>query len=137
MSATSTATNDERGISRAPVRSGPGTPRSLDFLFASGDLLPTQLASQTNWTAEKKLAAAVLESALTEIRNHRGETRHRRSVKDAVAWVKSDDSTWPYSFRPLCELFGLDVEWVRARVEIWSTQTTTEPVSRVRYRHAA
>src|SRR5262249_33119293 len=115
----------------------PSQPHTLDLLFASGELLPSQLAVRSIWSAEKKLAAAVLESALTEIRNYGAGPRHVRSLKAALEWVRSDDTTWPFAFRPLCELFALDVDWVRERVAIWASEPRREEASRSRYRHAA
>ena len=129
--------------SSEPVPGDSGSTRSprqtqtLDLLFASGELLPSQMAVRSVWSAEKKLAAAVLEGALTEIRNYGGTLRHVRSLKLALEWVRSDDTSWPYSFRPLCELFSLDVDWVRQRVATWATEPRPEDVSRSRYRHAA
>jgi hypothetical protein len=95
------------------------------------------LAVRSVWSAEKKLAAAVLEGALTEIRNYGAGPRHVRSLKAALEWVRSDDTSWPYAFRPLCELFSLDVDWVRERVAIWASEPRREEASRSRYRHAA
>lgn len=112
-------------------------PRALDLLFASGELLPTQLASRSNWSAEKKLAASVLETALAEIRDHNGAKGHRRSVQAALEWVLSDEAEWPFAFTPLCELFALDPAWVRERVAIWTERPRAAEGPRVRYRHAA
>jgi hypothetical protein len=91
----------------------------IDHLMAGGVLLPAQLPSVSYWSAEKRLAAAVLASALVEIRDHHGARGHRRRVAEAIDWVQSDDSEWPYSFIRLCALFGLVPEWVRAVVRHW------------------
>ena len=141
MSRSGTRTSETRSSESLP--GDPGSARTarqtqtLDLLFASGELLPSQMPVRSVWSAEKKLAAAVLEGALTEIRNYGGTLRHVRSLKAALEWVRSDDTTWPYSFRPLCELFSLDVDWVRQRVAAWATEPRPEEVSRSRYRHAA
>ena len=111
--------------------------RPLGSLFGGGDLLPTQLATRSIWSAEKHLAAAVLDSALVEIRDHYGVKNHRRPVKEALEWVYSDDMEWPYAFLALCELFALDPAWVRARVADWTAAPQRPEVARVRYRHAA
>jgi hypothetical protein len=131
-------TTIERQSSVSWISEAPSTaPQAFDNLFASGELLPTQLASRSNWGAEKKLAAAVFESALAEIRDHCGAKGHLRAVKDALEWVRSDDTEWPYSFRPLCELFAIDPEWVRERVAVWTVRPRVSEGPRVRYRHAA
>lgn len=91
----------------------------IDDLMAGGELLPAQLPSASHWTPEKKLAAAVLASALVEIRDHHGSPAHRRRVAEALEWVALDDGEWPYSFVRLCNLFGLEPQWVRGVVDRW------------------
>ena len=91
----------------------------IDDLMSGGELLPAQLPSATRWTPEKKLAAAVLASALVEIRDHHGNAGHRRRVAEALEWVALDDHEWPYSFVRLCSLFDLEPQWVRGVVERW------------------
>lgn len=91
----------------------------IDDLMSGGELLPAQLPSASHWTPEKKLAAAVLASALVEIRDHHGNPAHRRRVAEALEWVALDDTEWPYSFIRLCNLFDLEPQWVRGVVEGW------------------
>ncbi|MFN8642398.1 MAG: hypothetical protein U0802_12370 [Candidatus Binatia bacterium] len=91
----------------------------IDELMSGGELLPAQLPSATHWSPEKKLAAAVLASALVEIRDHHGNPAHRRRVAEALEWVALDDSEWPYSFLRLCGLFDLEPAWVRGVVAQW------------------
>ncbi|MBX3027206.1 hypothetical protein KF840_20090 [bacterium] len=91
----------------------------IDDLMAGGELLPAQLPAATQWTPEKKLAAAVLASALVEIRDHHGNLAHRRRVEEALEWIALDDVEWPFSFVRLCHLFGLEVSWVRGVVAAW------------------
>ena len=91
----------------------------IDDLMAGGELLPAQLPAATHWTPEKKLAAAVLASALVEIRDHHGSPAHRRRVAEALEWIALDDGSWAFSFVRLCELFSLEVEWVRGVVARW------------------
>ena len=92
---------------------------ALDDLMAGGEMLPAQLPAASDWSAEKRLAAAVLASALVEIRDHHGSPGHRRPVAEALEWIAADASSWPYSFVRLCELFGLEVDWVRGVVASW------------------
>ncbi len=46
----------------------------IDSLMAGGELLPAQLPVASHWSPEKRLAAAVLASALVEIRDHHGSS---------------------------------------------------------------
>jgi hypothetical protein len=109
----------------------------IEHLLASGEIVAAQQPDQRPWSPEKKLAAAVLASALVEIRDHHADPTHRKTVAEDVAWVFSDDGSWPFSFLRLCELFRLDPEYVRSRVRKW----LSEPQRRYRlcsaHRHAA
>jgi hypothetical protein len=110
----------------------------IDDLMAAGEMLPAQLPVKTDWSPEKKMAAAALASALVEIRDHCGSRSHRRRVAEALDWVRSDDTTWPYAFVPLCELFGLEPAWVRHVVGTWvgTPASARKPISYL-YRQAA
>jgi hypothetical protein len=87
--------------------------------MATGAILPEQMPSASIRTPERKLAAAVLVSGLLEIRNHAGRPRRRRVVAADLAWVRSDDVEWPFSFLRLCQLFGLEPSAIRKEVERW------------------
>jgi hypothetical protein len=91
----------------------------LEHLMARGEIVPAQLPAPSNWTPEKRLAAAVFASALVEIRDHAGERRYRRRIADDMEWVTSEDSEWPFSFLRLCDLFHLEADWVRSVVRYW------------------
>lgn len=92
---------------------------TVAHLLAGGELLPSQLPTATTWSPEKKLAGAVLTSALSCIRDHYGDAVHADNVEADLAWLADDDWQNPFGFLCLCELFGLDPGWVRARVEGW------------------
>lgn len=110
----------------------------IGHLVAAGEILPSQLASPSDWSPEKKLAGAVLAHTLMEIRDHHRDAHYRRRVAQDLEWVISTDAEWPYSFVPLCELFGLEPEYVRSVVARW-TQAGTSHAQRPwsAHRHAA
>lgn len=91
----------------------------LDHLMACGEMVAAQTPSPTNWTPEKRLAAAILASALTGVRDHAGERKYRRKLAEDLDWIRSDESEWPFSFLRLCDIFGLDAGWVRGVVQSW------------------
>jgi hypothetical protein len=102
-------------------------PSVVDGLMAAGALLPAQMPSASGgWSPEKRLAAAVLSGALTEIQVHHGRRSHRRRVAEALEWIRSNDTAWPFSFLRLCALFALDPDWVRAAVERWTRMPPLE-----------
>jgi hypothetical protein len=94
----------------------------LDHLMAQGEIVPAQLPAATQWTAEKRLAAAVFASALVEIRDHAGERKYRRKIAEDMEWVDSDDVEWPYSFLRLCDVFRLEAAWVRSVIRYWMSE---------------
>jgi hypothetical protein len=90
----------------------------IDHLLASGEMLPSQLPIASSWSPEKRLAAAVLSSALITIRDHCADPAYRELVDDELAWLHSDVSH-AFGFRHLCDLFDLDPAWVRQVVARW------------------
>jgi hypothetical protein len=92
---------------------------TLDHLLAGGEMLPAQLPSPSDWSAEKKLAAAVLGSALIEVRDHWGDPPYRRRLAQDLEWIGSDEAEWPFSFVRLCQLFDLEPDYVRQMVKRW------------------
>lgn len=103
--------------SRADVNLG-----ILDHLMARGEMLAAQMPAPCNWSAERRLAAAVFAGALVEIRDHAGERKYRRRIAEDVDWVDSEEKEWPYSFLRLCDLFGLEAAWVRSVVRFWVSE---------------
>jgi hypothetical protein len=59
---------------------------------------------------EKRLMMAVLEDAVSVSLRYPSN----REGKESLAWLTSDDTSWPYSVANLCQALGLDLEAVRA-----------------------
>jgi hypothetical protein len=108
---------------------------ALRELLSEGEILPSQLASTSHWSAELRLAAAVLSQAMSEIRLRRPDQRDHVQVAAALRWVNSNDGSWPLSFLRICELLQLDAGWVRGRVTRWLRHNRR--AGRGAYRHAA
>ena len=110
----------------------------LDHLLASGEMLPSQLPSASDWSPEKKLAAAVLGAALLEVRDHHNDLSYRRRVAEDLDWILADDHEWPFSFVRLCELFDLEPQYVRGIVRRWQISSNGRSQRQVSvHRHAA
>lgn len=92
-------------------------PAILQHLMSGGEILASQLPASSSWSPEKKLAGAVLSSALIEVRERSAVSR--REVARTLAWINSNDTEWPFSFIRLCHLFGLEPAWVRRVVRGW------------------
>ena len=64
---------------------------------------------------EKILIAAILEDAVHEYRKYRraGDPKGKKRFRDAEKWIMNRSSDWIFSFDNVCELLGLDPEYVR------------------------
>ncbi len=92
---------------------------SIEHLMAAGEMLPSQMRVRSSWSPEKRLAGAVLASALVSVRDRRSDPRYAEDVVEDLAWIYDNDSREPFSFLRLCDLFGLEPVWVRETVERW------------------
>ncbi len=91
----------------------------LEHLLASGQILASQQPIQSEWSPCKKLAVAVLASALVEVRDHAHDQSYERRIQEDLEWIESDDAEWPFSFVRICELMNLETAWVRTMVDGW------------------
>ena len=96
-----------------------GSEPTLDHLLAGGAVLPEQLATNSEWPAEKRLAAAVIGSALLEVRGSLTNRARRRRAGEDLEWIFSDDTTRPFAFVPLCEVLSIEPEYLRDKVRRW------------------
>lgn len=91
----------------------------LAHMLAAGEIVAAQRTEASTWSPEKSLAAAVLASALVEIRDHSGSAKRAAIVAGELAWVGSDAADRLYTFRRVCDLLDLDPQWVRGVVARW------------------
>lgn len=92
---------------------------SATAFFEPVILLPSQLAHcSAHSIPELKLVAAILEDALLCINRRAGARRgrRRREFMDAWHWLWNDRRDWPFAFRNVCDLLGLDAAAVRQHV---------------------
>jgi hypothetical protein len=78
--------------------------------------ITTQQAPPIDRAGVKRLMAAVLNDALAVI-EHRDGPQRRKLVRETEEWFASDDVTWPFSFRNVCAVLGVDPAGVRRVVE--------------------
>ncbi len=79
---------------------------------------PVQFASlwrDSGHSPERELAAAMIETAVTDLRGNRyaGHREQQRFYLRAYEWVMSDDREWPFSFVNLCEYLTVTPDAVR------------------------
>lgn len=92
---------------------------ALGHMLAAGEPVAGQQAEACVWSPEKALAAAVLASALIEIRDHSGNPKRAKVVAAELAWLRSDAADHLYAFRRVCELLNFDPQWVLAVAARW------------------
>lgn len=96
---------------------------TLVELMAGGGMMPAQLPTGCFWSAEKRLAGAVLADALIEVRDHHADPKYRRLIAEDLVWIRSNDARNPYSFIRLCQLLNIEPVWVRETVRRWMSAT--------------
>jgi hypothetical protein len=72
----------------------------------------TKQATPIDRAGTKRLMAAVLNDALAVI-EQRGGRERRKVMRETEDWFASDDVTWPFSFRNVCAVLGVDPFAVR------------------------
>lgn len=110
----------------------------VEHLMATGELLPSQLPMQGDWSPCKKLAASVLASALVEIRDHSHDPSYKKRIDEDLDWIECGEDEWSFSFLRICDLLDLNPDWVKMKVYHWlmvPPSERTKPVTP--YRQAA
>ena len=103
-------------------RSGrPRPPLQPDGIF-----LPAQLTSLTaaEKSGSRRLMSAVLGDGvhcyLKYARAHDGDLRQLHD--EAVQWIESTDTSWPYSFENLCSALGIAAPVLRSELRVLREQ---------------
>ena len=74
--------------------------------------------------AERRLMLAVLEDALSTYIKYYGSShvrRHREAI-EVKMWADSDESDWPFSFLNICNVVGIDPDYLRGGMKKWETK---------------
>ncbi len=100
----------------------------LGGLFQPDTLLPSQffdrVRRRTEHEGERRLMIAVLEDAVGVYRKQAGvrEGRNREIFLEAEEWIEDQDRTWLFSFQNICDVLGLDADYLRRGLRAWKTQ---------------
>jgi hypothetical protein len=85
-------------------------------------LLPAQLPQRRASQPELRLYAAVLGTAVDDLRLRAVTDPHRQQHETlaaaARAWIGSDSRAWPFAFRNVCCALGLEPSRVRRRLGV-------------------
>lgn len=91
------------------------TTKPLPWCAEEDAVVPAQGMMANVDTPEKRLMSAVLEDALDVCYRPDTERTGPRQA-EAWEWIWSDDPRWPFSFRCICDVLGLDAGAVRGRL---------------------
>lgn len=71
--------------------------------------------------AEKALMYAVLKDGIRCFYKHVGATRrkYRKMSAEAEEWLMEDTYDYPFSFRVICDVLGIDADALRGRLLVW------------------
>jgi len=101
---------------------GYGADEQLAQLFTPRTILPSQFFRGLAWCAglqgEQRLMLAVLEDAIHVYCKESATPGRRNSwlFREAEEWIESGDHSRVFSFACICEVLGLDAEYIRRRL---------------------
>lgn len=96
-----------------------GAEDRMASLFVPDTMLPSQyfdrVARRTEFDGERRLMIAVLEDAVDVYRKLAGaqDARRQQLFHDAEQWIESEDRSWIFSFHNICDVLGIEVEYLR------------------------
>ena len=97
-------------------------------VFQPDFLLPVQFFTGTRGKGcaegERRLMLAILEDAVECFQKYLGtkESRGRLLCSDAEEWIMSDDRSWLFSFVNVCEVLGLQPDFIRQGLQDWKSK---------------
>ena len=103
-------------------------------LFEPDTLLPAQyfaaFAREGGLVRERRLMLAVLQDAVECYQKYALARDPRGTVlfDDAHEWIESGERDWPFSYENICEVLGLNPEYIRRGLSKWRQQKA--PVKR-------
>jgi hypothetical protein len=103
----------------ASSEEGPLTPYLPEFFLSAQFLSDRCLSGETS--GEVALKWAVFVDGLKRYWTMAADATQRRSeeFREEEGWMLADDREWPFSFKNLCETFGLQTESLRAALIAW------------------
>jgi hypothetical protein len=93
--------------------------RDSNSLFDPEVVLPDQMFPGATLPpfvqSEGRLMMAILQDAVDCYQRHAlaRNPRHRAEFEEAKAWIGSDESDWVFSFENICNVLGIDPDYIR------------------------
>jgi hypothetical protein len=94
--------------------------REQNSIFDPEVVLPDQMFPGAKLPAfvqsEGRLMLAILQDAVDCYQRHAltRNPRHREDFEEAKAWITSSDSDWVFSFENICNVLGIDPDYIRS-----------------------
>jgi hypothetical protein len=97
----------------------------LNDLFEPDILLPSQffaaLKRKRFSCGEHRLLVAIIQDAVECFQKHlhARDSKRRQLYLDAADWLGEEEDFGPFSFVNVCELLGMNPDWVREGLFVW------------------
>lgn len=97
-------------------------------LFEPDTLLPAQyfaaFAREGGVVRERRLMLAVLQDAVECYQKYAlaRDPKGRLLFEDSQNWIESDEREWPFAYENICEVLGLNPEYIRRGLSKWRQQ---------------
>jgi hypothetical protein len=81
---------------------------------------------------EKRLLLAILEDAINSYQDNvtATESKARKLFNDTEEWITQTDDDWVFSFTTVCEILGLNPEYVRRGLLRWKEKSLAKQAQR-------
>ena len=102
--------------------------QKIELLFQPDTLLAPQYFETVGRSAylepSKKLMLAILRDAIVNFQEHAlaKDVRRKNLFREAKDWIFDEEKDWIFSFENICEVLGLDPEYVRGGLLRWSAR---------------
>jgi hypothetical protein len=82
------------------------------------------LGGSQNLDPVKRLMIAVLQEAMVDFEANVSAKgwKKRNLFREAKDWIFDESRDWIFSFENICEVLGLDPDYVRGRLLLWSAR---------------
>jgi len=110
--------------------------QTINRIFQPDPLIPYDYLKTSRRTVhlepEKHLMHAILEEAIKTFRLHVStkSRRERRMFLEAELWIMDRTDDWLFSFENVCDVLGLDPDFVRSGLARWKEQQSRQTVVR-------
>jgi hypothetical protein len=122
-------------------RTDADTKKEVTILFEPDVLLPAQYFETTKKKfqamPEKDLALAVLEDAVYSFQKYLLVPDKKRKLlfKEAERWIFDDDDSRVFSYRNVCDVLGIDADYLRLGLLRWKKKRLAVQVYKVKRKH--